>query len=102
MRRFAGAAGGDHGDGNRFRDGGGELAVKSLASTVAIHRSQQDFSGATTFGFARPVDSLLAGWRASAGNVDFGGIWRLLAAARINGDDNSLRAEASGNLSNQA
>ena len=46
MVEIADAAGGDHGHRNTVRDQPRELEIKAPARAVAVHRGQEDFSGA--------------------------------------------------------
>ncbi len=86
-------------------DGGGELAVEAGAGAVGVHGGEEDFSGAALFGFASPVDSgAMAGGFAAAGGEDLGVCGRVGCgrhAARVDGDDDGLGAEASADLGDE-
>src|SRR5450631_360890 len=96
MAHIACAARGDNRNADGFADGGSEFAIEAGAGAVGVHGGEKDFAGAALFGFAGPLDDATTSGLAAALNKDFriahgiGGIW---IAARVDSNDNCLRAE---------
>src|SRR6185369_9768913 len=67
----------------------GHLAIKPGARAVAVHRCEQDFTGATRLGFPRPFDGITCRVRRSASDIDRESV---SAALRIDRDDHGLAA----------
>src|SRR5262249_50780365 len=95
------AAGGYYGNADGRCNRSRELAIKTCASAVAIHRREQDFSGATIFRFARPFQDFLSRWLSSSCNPDLGLFRFARSALAIDSDDHSLRTKAIGDLADQ-
>src|SRR6266487_2664627 len=58
MIEAAGAARGDHGNGDRSRHGGGERAVEPGLGAIAVDRREENLTRAPAFGFACPLDGV--------------------------------------------
>ncbi len=90
------ASGSNDRDANRIAHGPRELAIESLAGTVAVHRGEQNLARTALLGFFGPLDRT----RGPSGCVRRGQRPRKLpsAALGINRDDGRLRSKALRNL----
>ena len=84
-----GAAGGDDGNVDGIRHRRGQLAVESRLRAVAIHRRQQDLTGAARLRLARPFDGVARRIGRSAADEDAESVALPLGVDR---DDDRLAA----------
>src|SRR5581483_4432166 len=66
MLGVACASGSDNRNAHRIRYRLGQLAIESLASSIAIHRCKQDFPRPSRLSFLRPFDRIFASRFSSA------------------------------------
>src|SRR5262245_28165568 len=93
MPEAAGAAGGNHRNRDRGRDGGGERAIEASLRAIAVDRRQEDFAGAAAFSLAGPFDGVAIRRCLSAASVDGKAI---ADGFRIDRDEDRLAAIALG------
>ena len=93
----------DHRDPDAVDDGAGELEVVARARAVAVHAGEEDLARPGRLHGGRPVDGVEARRRPTAVRVDLPATTRVVrdAAARVDRDDDTLRAEALGRLADE-
>src|SRR5580698_9153342 len=104
MSNGACSAGGNDRNADGFAHCSRQLAIESCARAVRIHGCEQNFAGAALLGLARPLDDTPARRFAAALYEDLRIVHRIRdsgIAPRIDGDNDSLRAEAAANVADQ-
>ena len=89
---LARAAARDDRDVDAARDRARQRDVEAVLGAVAVHAREQDLARAETLGLARPLDGVELGVDAAAVDEDLPAVAPARDAARVDGDDDALRA----------